>query len=434
MDAPPTGTAPKKGDADPRSAPGQVARAAGTFVAFGALGLHAFGGPAAHLAHFREQFVVRRAWLSEAQLARMLALCTSLPGPTSSQVGFLIGWSRAGLAGALLAWFAFTAPSAIALATLAIAFGAAADPASLGWMRGLEAVVVAVVLHAVIGMSRAMCRGALPVAIAACAGAITLLADQPLEQVAAIGAGAALGALFLRAPVAVEAGAHPPLVAAQPTGRPRRGGEVHIGTRTAVFAALLAAALIAWASIADSAMASSYVRSGALVFGGGHVVLPLLEQQLVPDHLNAEHFLSGYAATQAMPGPLFSIAAFLGAAESLKSGAGTMASCAGAAAATAAIFAPGLALAVAAWPAWDRLTRIRAAMGAIAGVQAAVTGLLAAALIDTVAPAALAPTGQASLGLCAIAGVAAIALRRGAAPWLVVAMGALAGAALGDLR
>lgn len=429
----PTGQDPDGGDAPRPDVRGDAAWAADTLIAFGALGLHAFGGPTAHLAHFRDQFVVRRRWISERQFARMLALCTSLPGPTSSQLGFLIGWSRGGIAGALLAWLAFTAPSAVALTALAVAFGSAANPSELGWMRGLEAVVVAVVLHAVIGMSRSLCRGIAQAAIATCAAGVVLVAEHPLEQALAIGAGAALGACIIR-PTSQRPAPAPAVPVAGHATSPQGLGAPRIGVRTATVALAIAVALVAWALADDGMRAAPYLRSGALVFGGGHVVLPLLEQQLVPDRLDEGLFLSGYAAAQAMPGPLFSVAAFLAAAEALRSGSGVSASCASAAIATAAIFAPGLALAVAAWPAWDRLARARAAMGAIAGMQASVTGLLAAALIDTIAPAALAPAGRVDFSLGAIAAVAAVALRRGAAPWVVVAIGALAGAALGDLR
>ena len=407
------------GNAPPSSPPPQLARVAEVFGTFASLGVTSFGGPAAHLAHFRERCVHRLRWIDDTHYAQLVAFCHSLPGPTSSQAGFLLGWLRAGPAGALAAWVAFTAPSAAVMIALAIALSSNADLSASGWIAGMKAIVPAVVMHAVAGMARTLCRGAARVAIAIAAGSITLVWSHPIEQLVAIAAGAILGAICLRSDVRRQgADAHP----------------LRISPAAALSCvALLAAALPAGLFAFGSHMAP-YMSAGALVFGGGHVVLPLLEADLVPNIIDQSRFLAGYGAAQAMPGPLFTIASYLGAASSVRAGdaAGTAATWG--IAATLSIFAPGLLLAACVWPAWTSLSRLGGAMRALAGVQAAVTGLLAGALIETVVPAAVAPDGRADLWLCAIAALAVAALRWGAPTWIVTVGGSLLGAALGALR
>lgn len=373
----------------------------------------------AHLAHFRERCVHRLQWIDDTHYAQLVAYCHSLPGPTSSQAGFLLGWLRAGPAGALAAWVAFTAPSAAVMIALAIALSSNADLSTSGWIAGMKAIVPAVVLHAVAGMARTLCRGVARVAIAIAAGGITLVWSHPLEQLVAIAAGALLGAIFLRADGQRSA----------PDAHPLR-----ISPTAALSCIALLAVAIAAALAAGGSRIVPYMSAGALVFGGGHVVLPLLEADLVPNLVDQSRFLAGYGAAQAIPGPLFTIASYLGTASSVRAGDATGTAAMWGIAATCSIFAPGLLLAACAWPAWTSLSRLGGAMRALDGIQAAVTGLLAGALIETVVPASVAPDGRADLRLCAIAAVAIAALRWGAPTWIVTVGGSLLGAALGALR
>lgn len=395
-----------------QSAP-SLARVADVFGTFASLGMTSFGGPVAHLAHFRERCVRRLRWIDDAQYAQLVACCHALPGPTSSQAGFLLGWLRAGPLGALAAWVAFTAPSAAVMILLAIALGSSADPSASGWIAGIKAIVPAVVLHAVTGMARTLCRGAARVSIAIAAGGITIAWIHPLEQLVAIAIGALAGLAVLSRP-----SAHAPM----PQTHPLRISRVHSIACVALLALVLVGSLLA----RDDRIAP-YVSTGALVFGGGHVVLPLLEADLVPGTVDQSRFLAGYGAAQAIPGPLFTIASYLGASAAVRAGDAPGAAALWGIAATAAIFAPGLLLAASAWPVWSALSRMPRAMGALAGVQAAVTGILAAALIEIVVPASLAPAGRADPWLCAIAALAFVALRWGAPAWLVTVAGSLLG-------
>ena len=384
------------------------------FFAFLRLGLTAFGGPVAHLAYFRQAFVARRAWLTEPEYADLVALCQFLPGPASSQVGFAIGLRRAGLAGALAAWCGFTLPSALLMAALGLGAGALSGRVGEALVHGLKLVAVAVVAHALWGMAASLAPDLRRRAVAAAAGLTALLLAGPLVQAAAIGLGAVLGALVLK-PQAIE-----PAADAQ-------GLRVHAPAwawaALTIFVLLLALLPLCATMTGDQRIAlfDSFYRAGALVFGGGHVVLPLLEAETVGQgRVSAETFLAGYGAAQAVPGPLFTFAAFLGAADGLAGGWG------GAAIALVAIFLPGLLLAAGVAPFWAGLRDRSWARAPLMGANAAVVGLLAAALIDPVITSAI--TGPLD-GVISLAGF--LALQRLRAPALAVVAGvAVAGMAV----
>lgn len=334
------------------------------------LGLTSFGGPIAHLGYFREEFVVRRAWIDEARYAQLLAICQFLPGPASSQMGFAIGLLRAGWRGALAAFAGFTLPSALLMLGFAGIAPRLAHGAGAAAVHGLKLVAVAVVAHGVLGMARTMTPDAPRLAIAALACVLVAVAGTASAQVAAIAAGALLGAWWCRGADGRD-GAPLPVRYTQGVALALIG----------VFAAGLALAL-SWPGDAPTpaAMAAAFYRAGALVFGGGHVVLPLLQQSLVDTGwIGAGTFLAGYGAAQAVPGPMFSIAVYLGA--EVPTGWPPVAS---GLLALAALFLPGFLLLGAALPSWQRIAGLRRAAPVLAGVNAAVVGLLAAALYDPV--------------------------------------------------
>src|SRR5215831_6406221 len=333
------------------------------------LGLTSFGGPIAHLGYFERAYVRECNWLSAEQYAALVALCQILPGPTSSQVGFLIGLHRAGWRGALLAWVGFTLPSALLLYACARLAAHVQGPLAVATVHGLKLVAVAVVAQAVWSMGRRLCTDASTGLIASCAAALLLARSDSGAQLAALAAGFTAGLLWCR-PASV-----PPL-AAESTVQPRAAWLAF----AAFTVLLLALPLLAWAYPRSGvALAQVFYHAGALVFGGGHVVLPLLRAALVPSGwLSDDAFLGGYGLAQAVPGPLFSVAACLGAM------AVPTAPSAAAVAALIAVFLPGLLLALAGssvWTALARHVRLRAAM---TGVNAAVVGVLAAALYDPV--------------------------------------------------
>jgi chromate transporter len=341
-----------------------VTGAAEVFVAFLRLGLTSFGGPVAHLGYFRRAFVERRRWLNETEYAELVALCQFLPGPTSSQVGFLIGKRRAGWTGAAAAWLGFTAPSA-ALMTAA-AFGVTIFSTRWGGAlaHGLQLVAAAVVAQAVFSMARPL-RDVQWI-FAALAGAILMLTSVAWLQPALIAISAVLGAFILAAPAPAD----------KPAGRVRWG--VPLGIAVFVMTlAYIAPSLVAFTP--QWSVAAICFHAGAFVFGGGHVVLPLLEADIAGrGWLSKSDFLAGYGAAQVMPGPLFTFAAFLGAAAKPCGGVP------GAVAALMAIFAPGLILAVAGETVWGSLQASSAARGAARGATGAVVGVLAAALFTNV--------------------------------------------------
>ncbi len=359
------------------------------FLVFLKLGLTSFGGPVAHLGYFHTEFVERRRWFGDAAYADLVALCQLLPGPASSQVGMAIGWSRAGWLGALAAWLGFTLPSALLLVAFAGGYarwGAELAPAA----HGLVAAAVAVVAVAVVGMGRTLCPDRLRAGIAVGA-AITMLAVAGRwatpASVGVLAVGAAFGVRFLHLSAVTPNGNEPVETATASNGIRRRTGLVWL----AVFAVLLVGLpTLAGATGSDAIrQVATFYRAGALVFGGGHVVLPWLEAGVVGSGwVPVETFLAGYGAAQAVPGPLFTFAAYLGAVMPSPSGAG-LGGIAWAAAMLVAIFLPAALLVFAALPFWDGLRRSPIARRALAGVNAAVVGLLAAALIDPLAVAAL---------------------------------------------
>ena len=384
--------------------------AGAVFRAFLALGLTSFGGPVAHIGYFREAFVVRRAWMDERGYADLVALCQMLPGPTSSQVGIGIGLTKAGLAGAFAAWLGFTAPSAVALVALGYGVVAFEDVIPAGLLRGLEAVVVAVVAQALWGMARTLCPDPPRVTVAVLAAAAVLgLGGSPV-QVAVIVAGGLAGLLLLR----VE-DLSPPVPARTAPAPVTAAASLALFFVLLVLLPVLAAT---WPS-QGLALADSFYRSGSLVFGGGHVVLPLLEAEVLPPGwVSEDAFLAGYGAAQAVPGPLFTFAAYLGTVMETPP-----AGWAGGLICLSAIFAPSFLLVVGTLPYWNALRRLEAARRAMLGVNAAVVGLLLAALYDPVWTSGVRSAGDFVLALAAFALLASWKLP----PWLVVILGALAG-------
>jgi len=386
--------------------PGSVSE---VFLVFLRLGLTSFGGPVAHIGYFRQEFVARRAWVDERGFADLVALCQFLPGPASSQVGIAVGLLRAGLAGSLAAWLGFTAPSAIALTLFAYGAAALGEAAGAAPLHGLKIVAVAVVAQAVWNMARSLAPDRPRATLAVLAAGLALALPSTGGQLGAILLGALAGSLLLGGP-------------ADETRSPLR---VPIGKRTG--AALLAAFFVLLIALPPIAAASgnhalalfdSFYRSGALVFGGGHVVLPLLQASVVPaGWIGNDAFLAGYGAAQAVPGPLFTFAAYLGAAMTPGPNGWE-----GALLCLAAIFLPSFLLVLGGLPFWDALRHQRIAQAALMGVNAAVVGLLLAALYRPVwTSAILAPTDF----ILALAAFLLLAFWK-IPPWLVVILGALA--------
>lgn len=383
------------------------------FTAFLKLGLTSFGGPIAHLGYFREEFVARRHWLDEKGYADLVALCQFLPGPASSQVGMSLGILRAGIPGALVAWFAFTMPSALAL--VLFAYGVRTYGALIhgGVLHGLKVVTVAVVAQAVWSMGRTLCADRQRLTIAVVAAALLLLWPGTVAQLLAIAGGALIGWRLLPA-----SGDTPPTAE-----------KMRVGRTTATVAAVLFFALLALLPVAaDTAgmaalqMFDSFYRAGSLVFGGGHVVLPLLQSEVVPrGWVSNDVFLAGYGAAQAVPGPLFTFAAYLGASMSV-----TPNGWAGGLLCLVAIFLPSFLLVVAALPHWHELRRMRAAQSALAGVNAAVVGLLLAALYHPVWTSAIGSARDFALAVAAFLLLSAWRV----SPWIVVLLTAFGGGLL----
>ncbi len=388
------------------------------FLTFLRLGLTSFGGPIAHLSYFRAEFVERRGWMSDRAYADLVALCQFLPGPASSQVGFAVGLMRGGWAGAALAWAGFTLPSAAVLVLFAYGSGALTDPFSQGVIEGLKILAVAVVAQAVLGMGKGLCPDRPRLAIALGAVAVLALWTGPGGQIAVILAGAALGLVLGLGSDAPEEGG-PGFAGTVPS---RQVGGVLLGVAVALLVLL---PLLVAGGIGGHALAlfEAFYRAGALVFGGGHVVLPLLEDTVVEaGWVSADSFLAGYGAAQAVPGPLFTFAAYLGAA-----GAPAPTGVPGAAIALLAVFLPGVLLVAGMLPFWQSFREVGRARAVLAGVNAAVVGVLAAALYDPVFTAAV----KGPLDFALAAG-AFFALTRWAAPvWAVVLAMAVLGGAIG---
>jgi chromate transporter len=383
------------------------------FATFLRLGLTSFGGPVAHYAFFRRTFVEELRWLDEGTYARILAFCSVMPGPTSTQVGMLVGFSRGGPLGALLAWIGFALPSTIGMIVVAAALGGAERHAPPPWfpglLAGLFAAAAAVVAQAVVGLAASLCNDLPTKVLALVTMAITLaLRPYPSFQWVAIALGALAGAALLRAPELRHD--------ALPIRVPRAAAVAS----AIVF--LLAVALTALPKTAVVIFVATVVRAGTLVFGGGHVVLPLL-QSLIHDRLISEqNFFAGYGAVQAMPGPLNTFAAFLGYAN-----VSPLHGIPGALVGIVLIFLPSFALIFAVAPLWNRIAGAPRAAGAIRGANASVVGLLGAVLYDPVLVSlAVSPV---RVGI-AVAAFAAISVWR-VAPWMVVVVAAVLGAVFG---
>lgn len=381
----------------PRTPP--LASALEVFKTYLPLGLTSFGGPIAHLGYFHRELVQRRRWVSEEDYAQLLALCQFLPGPASSQLGFGLGLLRAGWLGAVAAFVGFTLPSALLMLLFATVLPQLSGPLGQAFLHGLALVAVAVVAHGVLAMGRRLCPDFTRVTIAALVIALMLVIGGAWAQIGAVLLGALAGLLLCR-PTA-PSGESPEL------GYGRRRGALLL----LAFALLLA--LLPW--LAESgpwALGAAFYRAGALVFGGGHVVLPLLEEMVVaPGWVGADDFLAGYGAAQAIPGPMFTFSVFLGASST--QGGGLLS---GALVALVGIFLPGFLLLGGVLPWWRAVVSHPAAARAVAGVNAAVVGLLAAALYDPVWQHGIAGWGD---FLIALAGFFILWRFRASALWVV---------------
>ena len=388
-----------------RGSPGEV------FAAFLKLGLTSFGGPIAHLGYFREELVNRRKWLSDHAYADLVALCQFLPGPASSQVGFALGLMRAGWMGALAAFTAFTLPSALVLLVFAITAASIAGPIGTGALHGLKIVAVAIVAQAVWGMAKTLCPDKERAAIAVVAVATLAFLPGAIGMVGAIIVGAALGFALGRG-----------------TGAPIGGHITMPVTHGIAVAALLVfvGLLVLLPLLAGQgqtlAVFDSFYRAGALVFGGGHVVLPLLEAEVVqPGWVTPDAFLAGYGAAQAVPGPLFTFAAYLGTVLGPEPN-GVV----GSVIALLAVFLPGFLILIGVLPYWDQFRSMARAKSLMQGANAAVVGILGAALYSPLFTSAIGDMRDFTLALACFVLLMAWKMP----PWGVVIMAALGGIAL----
>jgi chromate transporter len=381
------------------------------FTAFLKLGVTSFGGPIAHLGYFRQELVIRRRWLDETTFADLVALCQFLPGPASSQVGFSLGVLRGnGLLGGLAAWLAFTLPSALIMFAFALGAAHFTGPVAEGFLHGLKLVAVAVVAQAVWGMTKSLTPDRPRAAIALAAVAIVVVFAGSFAQVAAIALGACAGLLFCRSEAATVSG-HLNFPVTRWSG----------GVALFLFAALLLLSPVVTAAIQSHALAlfDAFYRSGALVFGGGHVVLPLLQAEVVTSGwVSNEAFLAGYGLAQAVPGPVFTFAAYLGAVMNTPPNG-----FAGAAIALVALLLPGMLLVYGMLPFWDAMRARPTAQAAMRGTNAAVVGILGSALYHPVWTGAV--TNQRDFAL-ALAGFLLLVVWK-LPSWLVVVLLAAAG-------
>ncbi|MDP9561925.1 MULTISPECIES: chromate efflux transporter [Agrobacterium] len=394
--------------ATPRSGtPGEV------FTAFLKLGVTSFGGPIAHLGYFRDELVLRRKWIDEAGYADLVALCQFLPGPASSQVGFALGLLRAGPLGALAAWTAFTLPSAILLLLFAMVAASIEGPVGTGLLHGLKIVAVAVVAQAVWGMAKSLAPDRQRASIALVGIICVVFVAGAFGQILALALGAIAGLCFCRSEAARQASHLAFRV-------PKSVGYIALATF-----ALLLAFLPVFAAMAGSqglSLFDAFYRAGALVFGGGHVVLPLLQSAVVSTGwVTEDAFIAGYGATQAVPGPLFTFAAYLGAVVGPQPNG-----IAGAAIALVAIFLPGMLLLVGALPFWEGFRKHLLAQAAMRGANAAVVGILGAALYDPVWTSAIFMPKDFAL---ALTGFILLTVWK-TPPWIVVVICAIGGVLL----
>jgi chromate transporter len=377
------------------------------------LGLSSFGGPIAHIGYFRDEFVTRRRWLDEQAYADLVALCQFLPGPASSQVGFSVGLMRAGYLGGLAAWTGFTLPSAIILLLFAYGAGSLSGALGTGLLHGLKLVAVAIVAQAVWGMARTLCPDRERASIAAVAALIVLFSSSSLAQIVAILLGAVAGLVLCRDV--------PPPVGGHVAMRLSRGAG--IGALSAFFTLLACFVLLPGrVAVPGFDQFAAFYRSGALVFGGGHVVLPLLREAFVsPGWVSDDAFLAGYGAAQAVPGPLFTFSAYLGAVIGPEPHG-----LAGAVLGLIGIFLPGILILLGMLPFWDAFRTRPSAQAAMRGVNAAVVGLLGAALYNPVWTATVKTPGD--FGVALVGFVLLVAWR--AAPLVAVIVSACGGIAL----
>jgi chromate transporter len=394
----------------PHSSLGEVLRV------FLRLGLTSFGGPIAHLGYFRTEFVERRKWLDEKTYADLIAVSQFLPGPASTKVGIAVGFFRAGYAGALTAWAGFTLPSALALVLFAYGVGRFGDALGSGWLHGLKVVAVAVVAQAVLGMMRSLAPDRDRATVAVAAAVIVLAFPTAWGQIGAIILGFAAGVTMLHVNVPADHVSLPLKVG-------RTAGAVLL---TVFFAILLGLPLlIAVVPNHSLQLFEAFYRAGSLVFGGGHVVLPLLQASVVPPGwVSNDAFLAGYGAAQAVPGPLFTFAAYLGAVMGPQPNGWL-----GATLCLVAMFLPSFFLTIGALPFWDELRRRPAAQSALRGVNAAVVGLLLAALYNPVWTSGISSGADFAL---AVAGFLLLFMWK-VPPWLVVVLSAIGGAAIAKL-
>jgi chromate transporter len=384
------------------------------FTVFLRLGLTSFGGPVAHLGYFRNEFVARRKWLDDKAYADLVALCQFLPGPASSQVGIAVGLLRAGFAGSLAAWVGFTLPSAIAMVLFAFSVASIGDALGSGWLHGLKIAAVAVVAQAVLGMMRSLAPDRERATLAVAAAALTLAIPMAWGQVGAIVLGGLVGLALFRDGVPESQ-----VALTSPVSR-----TVAVAA-LAIFFALLVGLPLAAAAFPSQSLAvfDAFYRAGSLVFGGGHVVLPLLQAEVVPPGwVSNDVFLAGYGAAQAVPGPLFTFAAFLGAAMGPQPNGW-----AGAVLCLVAVFLPSFLLIVGALPFWNLLRTRPTAQAALKGVNAAVVGLLLAALYHPVWTSGILGRWDFAVGAAAFL----LLTMWKTPPWLVVVLCAVAGALLG---
>lgn len=377
------------------------------------LGLTCFGGPIAHIGYFRDEFVVRRKWIDEHAYVDLVGLCQFLPGPASSQVGFSIGLMRAGYLGALAAWTGFTLPSAVALVLFAYGAGALSGPVGAGLLRGLKLTAVAIVAQAVWGMARNLCPDRARASIAVMSALIILFSTASIAQIGAIVLGGLAGLWLCRGELPAPSG-HVEIPVS------RTVGLITLGTFFILLAGL--PALRGLTGSTGVALFDAFYRSGALVFGGGHVVLPLLREAFVaPGWLSDDAFLAGYGAAQAVPGPLFTFAAYLGTVVSAEPRG-----LAGAALGLVGIFLPGILALLGALPFWDSFRKRVGAQAVMQGVNAAVVGVLGAALYDPVWTTTV--HSPRDFGIALVGFVLLIVWR--APPLVVVAFSAAAGVAM----